>query len=727
MLHRTAHRRGARPDHPRGGEQIDQGLHGEASRGGGLHAHRAHGGCADHRHPHRHRSADLPGRPYAGPEQGGAVLRSERSLRSKDRVHGRGLLGHVSQHGDRTDRQRARPPVRGRGIRGRELRQRCHQWLGNDGFRDRRRAAARLPWPSPIPRGTTLPRRAAGRPNRDTATPEGAASGPPLRVTVRIGSGATIERYTAGQVARSPASRPTRALDLLVGPKTLAVGPPEIDLWPRLGGSQVALRGTYYGPQPPLSGDTAAESGRGHSFRASSPAGRCSVPGVRGGQVFGRFARGLSRRLHGEEDGLTLVETLVAVTVMLFTVLSLAYTGVVAFADIALARQRQDATALADRTMELVRALPFDRIKTGLQKADLDATSDPNIVKPCGGVAGTFCFRGEHIPSGTVGTLAPLAPHQSVHTVGPTTYTVSTYVTYYQDDQTTTPPTFRVVVIVSWNLTVRRGASNSVEVQSILTSPTGCLSTATHPFAAPCQPFFYADAVQDQGSIRITGSIDGVSLDHASLLGTADGSNMQIEQISAVQGRATTSGVDLQLTGQDPQSEGDLAVSSGADNDPSQPSADFQDSLLAPPQVGGTLTASDPSGSNSIDVTATSGDNARSISTTSSTTTNQCPPSPGTPQTDQLPCGSSTGEQGSAAPMTASTTLNGVSADLGPATLASLGPSGTGSAFTDRDIPSGSDGTVHADVSRSTGTLSRADLPAKAPRRVPRPSRKRGR
>jgi len=432
--------------------------------------------------------------------------------------------------------------------------------------------------------------------------------------------------------------------------------------------------------------------------------------------VFGRFARGLSRRLHGEEDGLTLVETLVAVTVMLFTVLSLAYTGVVAFADIALARQRQDATALADRTMELVRALPFDRIKTGLQKADLDATSDPNIVKPCGGVAGTFCFRGEHIPSGTVGTLAPLAPHQSVHTVGPTTYTVSTYVTYYQDDQTTTPPTFRVVVIVSWNLTVRRGASNSVEVQSILTSPTGCLSTATHPFAAPCQPFFYADAVQDQGSIRITGSIDGVSLDHASLLGTADGSNMQIEQISAVQGRATTSGVDLQLTGQDPQSEGDLAVSSGADNDPSQPSADFQDSLLAPPQVGGTLTASDPSGSNSIDVTATSGDNARSISTTSSTTTNQCPPSPGTPQTDQLPCGSSTGEQGSAAPMTASTTLNGVSADLGPATLASLGPSETGSAFTDRDIPSGSDGTVHADVSRSTGTLSLADLPANAPR-----------
>ena len=128
----------------------------------------------------------------------------------------------------------------------------------------------------------------------------------------------------------------------------------------------------------------------------------------------------------------------------------------------------------------------------------------------------------------------PLVPHQQSLTVGPTTYTLRAYVTYPNSDLSS--PDLRVTVVVSWTSVERRSLQNFVQAQSLFASPGGCLSTRTHPFAAPCQPFLYGTSVRDQGHIDVTGTIDSVSLDHATLWVPGFGSAIQVEQISSVQG-----------------------------------------------------------------------------------------------------------------------------------------------------------------------------------------------
>ena len=99
------------------------------------------------------------------------------------------------------------------------------------------------------------------------------------------------------------------------------------------------------------------------------------------------FLRRLRSRLRGEA-GFTLIELMVAVSIMLVALLALAYTATIGFSDIALARQRQGASGLANQTMEQIRALPFDVLKKGLSNADLTGGGDPNITGGCGA---TYC------------------------------------------------------------------------------------------------------------------------------------------------------------------------------------------------------------------------------------------------------------------------------------------------------------------------------------------------
>ena len=184
-----------------------------------------------------------------------------------------------------------------------------------------------------------------------------------------------------------------------------------------------------------------------------------------------------------------------AMAILFGTTLAMITMAAAAFAPTALARQRQTATGLADQAMEQIRALPFDTVKLGLDNTDLQNTTDPNIVKNCGGVNGEYCYGSERIPHGTNASVVPLVPHQRTVTVRAVTFTVSTYISYYQNDISTN--TFRLTVIVSWTSPEVRRATQ-VQVQTVVNSPAGCLSTATHPFSAPCQPFLYANAVQPQ-------------------------------------------------------------------------------------------------------------------------------------------------------------------------------------------------------------------------------------
>src|SRR5207249_7571649 len=191
------------------------------------------------------------------------------------------------------------------------------------------------------------------------------------------------------------------------------------------------------------------------------------------GSLTNAFLRRLRSRVRSE-GGFTLIELMVAVGIMLVALLALAYTATIGFSDIALARQRQSASGLANQTMEQMRALPFDVLKKGLSNADLTSGSDPNITGGCGA---TYCYRGEQNPRGANPNVVPLVPHSQTIMVGPTTYTVKSYVTYYKN--VTTSNTFRLTVVVTWPNTARRGVSSTVQTQTIAYSGTGCLSTLT--------------------------------------------------------------------------------------------------------------------------------------------------------------------------------------------------------------------------------------------------------
>jgi type II secretory pathway pseudopilin PulG len=424
-----------------------------------------------------------------------------------------------------------------------------------------------------------------------------------------------------------------------------------------------------------------------------------------------RVARGMRR-----ENGFTILETIVALGVILAAMLTLAYTANVGFSNAAYSRQRQTASGLANQTIEQIRALPFDTLKQGLSNFD-SLGSDPNIVV----VGPDYLFTGvtpnEKIPHGDIPLVpgvVPLVPHvQNTNAGTASTYKVSAYVTYYLNNLTSN--TFRVSVIVTWTQAAQKGLAR-VEAQSIFFSGSGCLSTSTHPFAAPCQPFLFASGAGEEGDISISGNVDDLTIDSGDLRPGGVSSNMQIEQISAVQGTTGTSGVSLAVNGQPRTDAGNQGVTSGADNDPAPPNADFS-TRSTPPQGSSTLSANAGSGSK-FSVTTSAGDTGSTTSTSSASLVNPCADGAGTPQTDMLPCGASLARQGGTE--FSNLELWGPTNKLGTVTLASVGGSPADLyAFTNRAgapefgyCPGTSgEGCVHADVNRAWGTVVLGGLP----------------
>jgi prepilin-type N-terminal cleavage/methylation domain-containing protein len=426
------------------------------------------------------------------------------------------------------------------------------------------------------------------------------------------------------------------------------------------------------------------------------------------------FVLGLRRRLR-TEGGFTLIELMAALGIILVAMVALAYTATIGFTDIGFARQRQSANELADQSMEQIRALPFTTLAKGLDNTDLansilpGPNFDPNIVKngPCGAPL-VYCYNGEQIPRGANANVVPLVPHRNTIVVGPTAYTVATYVTWYNN--VTTANTFRLTVQVSWANPLRKGVLSKVTTQSIAFSASGCLSSATHPFSAPCQPFFFGNATHGDGHIDLTGNIDGINLTQASLLFTSAGSNAQIEQISAVQGLSNMSGVSLATNGNPATVSGNETFSSGADNDPAQPGADYN-SVLA---NGNASQLSTNGNGNTLTLNGSGGDTGSTTSTTDASLSNPANPCPlAGSQNDLQPCGSSKTQQMNSMSMVLSP--NG-QVNMGDATLASLAAApSAGSSYVKRILQNGFDGLIHSDVSRAMGTLTLGGLPSGIP------------
>lgn len=96
------------------------------------------------------------------------------------------------------------------------------------------------------------------------------------------------------------------------------------------------------------------------------------------------------RALSHDERGFTILETVIAITVMFASLVALAYTATIGFKSIAYSRERVTFDGVADRIMEEIRGQAYTRIQTGLLTSDL--TGDPNIIN-CGGTPIVYRFE----------------------------------------------------------------------------------------------------------------------------------------------------------------------------------------------------------------------------------------------------------------------------------------------------------------------------------------------
>lgn len=460
----------------------------------------------------------------------------------------------------------------------------------------------------------------------------------------------------------------------------------------------------------------------------------------------GSFVR-FHARVHDDERGFSLLETVIAITVIFGALMTLAYSASVGFQYGSLARQRQTATGIADQIMEQTRGLAWDRITAGHLSSDL--TADPNLVTSCAGdAAGVYRFlscaaqtgrpgSGERVVAGasscgssTPDCVYPLVRHTGQITQNNIAYTWRTYDTNNCPTLTTggcaaTTP-YRVTVIVTW--TGGRAAPNKiVQVQSLFWSPTGCRSTSTHPFAAPCQPFFLGVSSVAQGNINVTGTVAGTTFESGDLSTSGVQSSVQQEQLSQAEGSFSQSGVRLVDSLGAATVAGDVAASSAADTDPGTGASTWSEvtcgtSVLC---AGGSVSTGS---SNTVVLTAPGGETAQSDSTTAAGAANICPPPPATGQTDGSPCSGSRIQQGGE--LSAVVTLNGAATPLGNATLARiLAAAGSpNTTFSDRvqynatglcSPITGSDGCLEQTTTRAVGTVNVGALPENVPATSP--------
>jgi type II secretory pathway pseudopilin PulG len=373
------------------------------------------------------------------------------------------------------------------------------------------------------------------------------------------------------------------------------------------------------------------------------------------------------RRSTEREEGFTILEVVMAFGVLFIALLALARTATVAFTDVSFARQRQTANQLANQLLEEIRALPYDTVKKGLSSTDL-TTTDPTNIKNCGGSPVVYryisCTTGEKIvQSPGLPNTSPLVPHMG--SFGPPTYS-STYAWRTYVTEATDVPSkgaYRVTVIVDWNPTTRGGARTEVSLQTLVFSPLGCIDTATHPFGAPCQAYFYGTGSAGGGTYTVTGTFFDEAFDSmsGSLLGQS--ADLQIEQILRAEGDVKMPAVSKTVSGTETLIT--TGVATAADSDPATGSGVYDYETVGP-QSGGNVEIQD--GGNRMTMTLASNATGASTSTTAAGGANACNSQIDVPP---LPCGFATGTESGALTHTYNLT------QLGTGTLLNVGTTGT--------------------------------------------------
>jgi Tfp pilus assembly protein PilV len=426
--------------------------------------------------------------------------------------------------------------------------------------------------------------------------------------------------------------------------------------------------------------------------------------------------RQLQRRIRarlGEERAFTILETVIAMGIVFASLTALAYTATLGFKYSGYGRDRIQATGIANRIMEDIRGLAYTKVTGGISSTEL--TTDSRI-KSCSGVYRFESCSGEKVVSSTfpVGYDADwLFPHTGSMTIGNLDVSYGTYVT---NDAPTTNP-YRVTVIISWTGgAIAAAPNNSVRLQSLFWSPSGCVNPNTHPFAAPCQPFFYGQVEAPQPRLDVTGQIHDFAVDFDSFALTLPGLTAETQEEQTKQLNATTLLSGLQVI----DSTGTQAVGS-LEN---LADADDENETSTPTTAGGNTTNptalslsklnTDAPGQIGLVASVPLGDQEhRSTSVAAKATDTYACPTTGTRETDSLSC--SGGHVREIGTTTVSIPVTHVTATVGAANLIRVvGPSADTIATIDRDASSGTseDGLIDASTSRTLGTVQLGGFPS---------------
>jgi type II secretory pathway pseudopilin PulG len=242
---------------------------------------------------------------------------------------------------------------------------------------------------------------------------------------------------------------------------------------------------------------------------------------------WGRPGHGARVRHPGAEDGFTIVESVVALALIFMVLVGLLGTLASASKGIVTARQRNQATGLADQVLETARASSYAVV--GLNSADATIATDTAIS---GGN-----YDGAPIAYASPSNQSPWPSHIFTTTVAGTAYVTKVYVTTIS--VVGSDPYKKVTTIVDWSGSGRAQYGTAKIAASVK------LSSYVYNASLPADPLLQALASATGGTISVSGTVDNLSVTDATIDLPQASSRVSSQFIQEAEALAESAGADL--------------------------------------------------------------------------------------------------------------------------------------------------------------------------------------